>query len=109
MEAYRAYQDAPQDVLGPDDLERLAIAAHLIGDDDESSRTWEAAHQRLESCGRFADAARCTFWLALESMLRGRMALATGWFARTEQLVAAHGVECPATGYLLVAQLLGSL
>ncbi len=108
-EACRAFRSAPRDAIGPGDLERLAVAAHLIGDDDASARAWEAAHHRFETSDRLADAARCAFWLALGAMLRGRMAQATGWFARTEQLVALHHVECPATGYLLIPQLLGSL
>ena len=73
--------------LEADDLERLAVAAYLVGRDEESTRAWERAH--LE-CARLGDpdrAARCAAWLAIGLMLRGDMAQAGGWFARATRLV----------------------
>ena len=35
------------ELLGPEDLERLATAAYLTGHDAESTATWTRAHQAL--------------------------------------------------------------
>ena len=44
-----ADREAP---LEPDDLERLAIAAYLVGNDDESVELWARAHH---ACLRLGD------------------------------------------------------
>ena len=51
--------------LGGDDLERLAVAAHLVGEDDASARAWERAHLAFLDAGDRERAARCAFWLGL--------------------------------------------
>ena len=37
----------PRTALGVDDLERLAVAAHLVGEDDASDQAWERGAPRL--------------------------------------------------------------
>ena len=39
----------------------------------------------------------------------GQTARANGWLARSESLIAQAGVECPASGYLLIPQGLAAL
>lgn len=88
--------------LDAEDLERLAVAAYLVGRDDESAQAWEAAHHaclQLEDPDR---AALCAFWLGLSLMLRGEMARAGGWLARAGRLVESRASDCAARGYLLV-------
>ncbi|HUR22672.1 MAG TPA: hypothetical protein VMZ73_02250 [Acidimicrobiales bacterium] len=51
-----------RETLNPADLERLAVAAYLIGRDGESAAAWEAAHRKFMSAGDVADATRCSFW-----------------------------------------------
>lgn len=88
--------------LDAEDLERLAVAAYLVGKDDESAQAWEAAHHaclQLEDPDR---AARCAFWLGLALMLRGEMARAGGWLARAGRLVESEALDCAARGYLLI-------
>ena len=95
--------------LEADDLERLAVAAHLVGRDDESTAAWERAH--LE-CARLGDpdrAARCAAWLAIGLMLRGDMAQAGGWFARAARLLDETGADCAARGYLQIPVFLETL
>ena len=107
--AYEALTDAPSDQLEAADLERLAIAAYMIGDDDESAAAWEAAHRQHLKADDAAEAARCAFWLALCLLLRGQMAQAGGWLSRTEGIIDAADTECAAVGYLLIPALLGAL
>jgi hypothetical protein len=68
-----ADRDAPP---GPEDLQRLAVAAYLVGRDDESAELWERLHREL------LRAARSAFWLAFGLLNRGEAALDGGWIAR---------------------------
>jgi DNA-binding CsgD family transcriptional regulator/tetratricopeptide (TPR) repeat protein len=107
--AYRELFGSSREVFEAADLERLAVAAYLIGRDDESASAWEAAHRRHLACGDHAEAARCSAWLALCLLLRGQMAQAGGWLSRTARAIAETGADCAATGYLLIPELLGAL
>jgi DNA-binding NarL/FixJ family response regulator len=109
-EACRTFTTAAEDAsLTPDDYERLAISAYLTGEDDLCERAWDAAHRAALEAGDPAAAARCSVLLALCLVLKGQMARAGGWLARAERLVDDAGVECAATGYILVPRLLGAL
>ena len=107
--AYEAFTDESLVELEGADLERLAIAAYMIGNDDDSAAAWEAAHRQHVKADDAAEAARCAFWLALCLLLRGQMAQAGGWLSRTEGILAAADTECAAVGYLLIPALLGAL
>lgn len=111
QEAFTALNAAACDVaLNAPDAERLAIAAYLVGEDDACARAWEAAQRAaLDVGGDPATAARCAFWLGMFLMQRGQTAQAGGWFARTETIVGDAEIECAATGYLLIPELLGAL
>lgn len=101
-----AGEKGPLDV---EDLEHLAIAAYLIGKDDESTQAWERAHLECLRLDNPADAARCTFWLGLAFLLRGEMARAGGWLARGSRLVEERELDCVARGYLLLPAALQAL
>jgi DNA-binding CsgD family transcriptional regulator len=100
----RAFADlATADVqtrLAPDDLERLATAAYLAGDDEACIDAWARAHHARLHADDLVGAARCGFWLGLLLMLRGELARAGGWLARAQRLVDETGVDCPEQGYL---------
>jgi DNA-binding CsgD family transcriptional regulator len=100
---------ASADGLERADHERIAIAAYLSGADERCERAWEAAHHAALDDGESAEAARCAFWLGLCLMLRGQMAQAGGWLSRTESIIAESGVDCAASGYLLIPALLSAL
>ena len=95
--------------LEADDLERWAIAAHLVGADSESADIWTRAHDEWVRLGAPARAARCAFWLAFGLLNRGETARGTGWLARAGKLVDEVGPDCAERGYLLVPQGLGCL
>jgi DNA-binding CsgD family transcriptional regulator len=91
-----------QEPLGGSDLERLAVAAYLIGEDDAATEFWTRA---VNQWGRSSDpvsAARCAFWLGLALSLRGEQVRGGGWLARAQKLLDTTGVDCPERGYLLV-------
>jgi DNA-binding NarL/FixJ family response regulator len=95
--------------LGGEDLERLAIAAYLLGRDEESAEAWERAHLGWLAAGDRDRAARCAFWLAFTLLLRGEGARGGGWRARAERLVEDADPTCAARGFLLVGDFLEAL
>lgn len=88
-------------VLGIDDLEQYAIAAHLIGSAD-SSELWARAFEECLRLGEKARAAHCAFWLAYGLLDAGELSRGGGWLARAHRLVEEVGVDCVERGYLLI-------
>jgi DNA-binding NarL/FixJ family response regulator len=95
--------------LDADDAERLAVASFLLARDDESARAWERAHQRWLAAGDVDRAARCACWLALTHLLRGDVAVGSGWLARSERMIDDADGPCASRGLLLVPALLAAL
>lgn len=106
--AYRDLCARSVDGLTEAEVERLAVASYLFGDDGRSTAMWEEAHRRHVGADRPADAALCAFWLAFSLMMRGQMAQAGAWLGRAEATLATTE-RCRASGYLLVPQLIGAL
>lgn len=73
--------------LSADDLERLAIAAYMLGKDEVSADLWSRAHAEWLRLHDPKRAARCTFWLVLDLLTRGEAARAAGWLARAQHLL----------------------
>jgi ATP/maltotriose-dependent transcriptional regulator MalT len=96
----RADRHAP---LGADDLERLALCAYLVGNDDDYLAALERAHAAHLQAGDPLRAARSAFWLGFRAYFRGETGCATGWFARAQRLVDRTGDECVEHGYVLIA------
>lgn len=95
--------------IGPEDLERLAISAHLLGRYRESAALSIRTYQESVRAGDVGRAARSAFWIAVEHLGNGEMAPAAGWLARAQRLVGIEGRERVETGYLLVAAAAQSL
>lgn len=109
-EAYARFSAADrQHQLVAEDLERLAVAAQLVGEDKVSTATWERAHLQLLQRGEVAWAVRCAFWLALGLFNRGEMARGGGWLGRAQRLIQDHELDCAEHGFLLVPAALGTL
>jgi ATP/maltotriose-dependent transcriptional regulator MalT len=96
-----ADQETP---LGPEDLERLATAAYLVGRDAESDEVWARAHQEWLRLGAADRAARCGFWLAFRLLLRGEVARGGGWVARARRLLDDGDLDGVEQGYLLLPE-----
>ena len=91
-----------EDPLEPEDLIRLALAAYLIGRDDESIEVLTRAHHRGVSAGDIPVAVRSCFWIGFQFINRGDMAQAGGWFARGGRLLEENDLDCVERGYLLI-------
>lgn len=102
-EAFGRLSAADRDAdLAPDDLERLAAAAYLVGEDEASSAAWEQAHRRFVDQGEVVRAVRSAFWLVFGLLNRGEMARAGGWLARAQRLLDDHELDCVERGFLLL-------
>ena len=94
-----ADREAP---LEPEDLERLATAAYLIGRDGDSVDVWERAHLELVNRGDTQRAARCAGWIVFVLMNTGEFARGGGWLARAHRLIDDVQDDCAERGHLLV-------
>jgi DNA-binding CsgD family transcriptional regulator len=102
-EAYRLLHAADREApLDAEDLERLAIVAHLVGQDDDCEAFTARAHQAFLDHGDREGAARAAFWLGFALMGRGTIAPASGWFARAGRLLDEGHLDCVVRGYLLI-------
>ncbi len=102
-EAYTQLSAADQaSPLDPQDLERLAAAAYLLGKDDDSADLWARAHNEFVNRGDVERAARCAFWLAFGLLDKGETARGGGWMGRARRLLDEGRRDCVEQGYLLV-------
>ena len=102
-EAYRLLSELGRDTpLASDDLERLASAAYLIGNDEEAETAWARAHQGYLDRGDADGAARSASWLAFGLLQRGARAPAAGWLARAARILDEARLDSVVRGYLLV-------
>ncbi|MFY0990589.1 LuxR C-terminal-related transcriptional regulator [Halomonas sp. C05BenzN] len=88
--------------LALDDLERLAIAAYLVGKDDESHDLWARTYQQALAAGDLARAARCAFWSGFGLLMGGERARGGAWVARARHLVDEEGLDCVEAGYVVL-------
>ena len=89
--------------LSLDDLERLATAAYLTGQDD-CVDAWARAYQQCLTLGEAARAARSAGWAAHGSFEAGEVARGGGWLTRARVVLDEGGLEGPERGWLLVPQ-----
>ncbi|MGH8773865.1 MAG: LuxR C-terminal-related transcriptional regulator [Jiangellaceae bacterium] len=95
--------------LEAEDLERLAMAAFLLGRDADSFDTWARAYHDRLGRKEVERAARCAFWLAFGLWQTGETARGGAWLARAERLLEADRRDCVEQGYLLVMAAFQSL
>ena len=109
--AGRAWSDAYRELsaanraaaLDPEDLERLATSAHLIGHDAESVDLRTRAHQDFARRGDIESAARAAFWLGFQLMMSGEGARVGGWLGRAQRLLEDSAIDSVVSGYVLFA------
>lgn len=88
--------------LEPGDLERLAVAAHLTGNESDAVTGWTRSYQALLESGDPERAARCAFWLTFTLLMGGQEALSSGWLARAQRLLTQIDEGCVEHGYVLI-------
>ncbi|NUR97609.1 MAG: response regulator transcription factor [Kribbellaceae bacterium] len=87
--------------LPPADLDRLAVAAFVLGHDDEVAAYRERAYEAHLADGDVVAAIRSGFWLGFHLQKQGELARAAGWQARIERLVPPD--ELQLTGLVAMA------
>jgi DNA-binding CsgD family transcriptional regulator len=103
LEAYESLSLADQmGRLRGEDLELLAMAAYLVGQDEKYLRALERAYNAHRNAGESARAIRCAFWLGFRLLMRGETGRANGWLARAQRLLDRDARECSEHGYLLL-------
>ena len=88
--------------LGADDLEQLAIAAYMLGRDDDYLSYVKRAYQLHLDADAPLRAVRCAFWIGLNLALRGETGGAGGWLARAQRLLERSERDSVERGYLLI-------
>lgn len=87
--------------LEAEDLEKLAMAAHLIGKEAECTELLARAHRGFLDKNLPRKAARCAYRMGFTSLLNGELAQAGGWFSRAERLLESED-DCVEKGYLFL-------
>jgi DNA-binding CsgD family transcriptional regulator len=85
-----------------DDLERVAIAIHMLGRRDDAVRFWERAHLAALQSGDVVRAAREALHIVMNFAERGEVAQLSGWYARARRLLDETKEDCIERGYLMV-------
>lgn len=102
-DAFGAFSEADRKGrLRPEDLEKLATAAYLVGRDDDFTDAMDRALRAYLEVGETAAAARCGFWAGFDLLLRGETAGATGRLSRARRQV--EDVDSVERGYLLLPE-----
>jgi DNA-binding NarL/FixJ family response regulator len=102
--AWRDAFESLTEATAPDDLERLATAAYMLGRDDDHEAALERAHQAYLDRGEGLPAVRCAFWIGMHLILRGQVGRATGWLGRAQRLLEREERDCVERGFLLLPQ-----
>lgn len=99
----RAHLSAADDEspLEPEDLECLAAAAFLVGQDSDATALWTRAYHEHLDRGEAARSARCGFFLSLTLLLQGEPAQSSGWLARAQRLLEDPQLDCVEQGFVL--------
>ena len=103
MDAYESLSAADRSrPLEAEDLELLATAAYMIGDEDDYLGALERAHRAHVDTGQPLRAVRCAFWLGGTLARRGEVGQASGWLGRAQRMLDRHAGETVEHGYLLL-------
>jgi hypothetical protein len=86
--------------LAPNDLQCLATAAYLSGDDPTSISAWSRAYRELMTAGDLEGAARCSVWQAFQLLTTGEGARGGGWLTRAQRLLDECGRESAVRGFV---------
>jgi len=101
-----ADQDAPLDAAH---LERLAIAAHCLGKNDESVEAWSRTYDAHLDAGDREQAALAAAWCAFGCLTRGELTLGSGWLGRAQTLCEEHNLDCAAHWFVHAQMAAGAM
>ena len=101
-ETYAALSGLDKDALDVEDLERLAVASYLTGNDEDATDAWTRAHHESLRRSDPARAARCAFWQACCCFFKGDFAPGMGWVARGRRVLEESGEDCVEQAWMLI-------
>lgn len=101
-----AARNAPLDAA---DLDRLAWAAALAGDDDVFLETLERLHKVSVQSGRNKQAAHAAFWIGFRLMGLGAAGRSVGWLTRASRYIENEPAPCAESGYLMLPEVFRQL
>jgi DNA-binding CsgD family transcriptional regulator/tetratricopeptide (TPR) repeat protein len=81
-------------------LERLAVAAHCLGRNEESVAAWGRAFDSHLDAGDPTAAATAASWCAFGLLTRGEFVPGSGWIERAKALFEEHDLDCAAVGFI---------
>ena len=94
---------ARESALSPEDLDHLAIAAHLTGRTADSVAAWTRAHNEHLGAGEWTLAARCAFRVGFVLLNLGERVRGQGWIAQAQRVLDEHEcTDCAEQGHLLM-------
>ena len=94
-----------EEPLAPSDLELLAVAANMMGRDDDWAGALERAHDGYLDADERQRAARCAMWIGMYFTARGAMGAAGGWIGRFQRLLEELPDAQAERGYLLLPEM----
>jgi len=95
--------------LEPEDIDRLAKCAFMLGRESESADLWERAHHEFQNRGNAEQAAGCAFRIGFDLLLKGQTAQGSGWLARARRLLDDAQQDSVVRGFLLTPEAIGSI
>ena len=107
--ALDTWSDVEADQLGAADLRAAAQSAYLLGRRDQAVEFYQRAFRAFGADGDAAGAVRCAFHLSMVFATGGEPALAAGWTARAEGLLAELGSDPVERGYVSFLKMFGHL
>ena len=90
--------------LPPGDLEHWAVAAFLLGRDEQVIELLGRAHLSYLEMGMRESAIRCAYWMSFHLQNRGEVARAAGWLAVLRRLLAAEDRDGPLAALVLLPE-----
>jgi ATP/maltotriose-dependent transcriptional regulator MalT len=93
-----------EEPLAPEDLDRLASCAYMLGNEAGSVDIWARAHHAFLERGDAEQAAWCAFRIGFLLAAKGQVAHGSGWLARARRVLDDAGIDSVVRGYLLMPE-----
>ncbi|WP_456824503.1 LuxR C-terminal-related transcriptional regulator [Cellulomonas sp. P5_E12] len=100
--AYDALSDADDSALDAQDFSRLAVAAYLLGRQNDCVQALQRAYKAHIDAGETVPAVRVGFWLSMVLLDSGESAVGAGWLGRCQRLLEQVRGDVVERGYVLV-------
>ena len=90
--------------LSPEDVNRLAACAYMLGRESEAVDLLARAHNEFLARGDAEQAALAAFRIGFALAAKGQMAHGSGWLARSRRVLDDANLDCVVRGYLFIPE-----